>query len=196
MVKIVVKNRNNTLNKPVMKKIISFIAILLAFGQLNAQFSKASLQATGLTCAMCSNAINKALQAKPFIQSVKSDIKNSSFSIVFKENADIDLDELRKAVEDAGFAIGTLKLTGDFNAVRIGDDAHVQIGSRHYHFLNATDHVLNGEQTITIVDKDFLTSKLFKKYSESSKMKCLTSGKAASCCPGVAAGTKIYHAII
>jgi len=179
-----------------MKKIIIICVAIVMAVQLNAQFTKATLQATGLTCAMCSRAINKALEAKPFIQSVKSDIKNSSFDIVFKENADVDIDEIRKAVEDAGFAIGSLKLTGTFNAIKIGNDAHVQIGDRHFHFLNASNQVLSGEQTITIVDKDYLTAKQFKKISESTKMKCLVSGKAASCCPGVATGTRIYHVTI
>ena len=179
-----------------MKKIVSFITIMLVVVQLNAQFTKATLQATGLTCAMCSNAINKALQAKPFIQSVKADIKNSSFNIVFKENVNADIDEIRKAVEDAGFGVGNLKLTGNFKEVKIGNDAHVQIGDRHFHFLNVSEQTLNGEQTITIVDKDFLTAKQFRKFSEATKMKCLQSGKAASCCPGVAAGTRIYHVTI
>jgi copper chaperone CopZ len=179
-----------------MKRILIIcIAIVIAV-QLNAQFTKATLQATGLTCAMCSNAINKALQAKPFIQSVKADIKNSAFHIIFKENTDVDVDDLRKAVEDAGFAIGSLKMTGNFNEVKIGNDVHVQIGSRHFHFLNVSDQVLNGEQTITIIDKDFLTAKQFKKYSETTKMKCLVSGKAGSCCPGAVAGTRVYHATI
>lgn len=179
-----------------MKKLLLLATAALMVVCVHAQFKSATLQATGLTCAMCSNAINKALQAKPFIQSVKSDIKNSAFNIVFKDNTDVDIDELRKAVEDAGFAIGSLKLTGDFNEVKIGDDAHVQIGTRHFHFLHVNDQVLNGEQTITIIDKDFLTAKQFKKYSELTKMKCLVSGKAGACCPGVAAGTRVYHVTI
>ncbi|MFI5131200.1 MAG: heavy-metal-associated domain-containing protein [Chitinophagales bacterium] len=179
-----------------MKKTLLFVAIMLAVVQLNAQFTKATLQATGLTCAMCSNAINKALQAKPFIQSVKSDIKNSSFSIVFKEDAAVDIDEIKKAVEDAGFGVGSLKMTGNFKDVKIGNDAHVEIGDRHFHFLNAGEQTLNGEQTVTIVEKDFLTAKQFRKFSESTKMKCFQSGKSGSCCPGVAAGTRIYHVTI
>jgi copper chaperone CopZ len=179
-----------------MKKLISVTIGMLMIISLQAQFSRATLQATGLTCAMCSNAINKALQAKPFIQSVRSDIKNSSFNIVFKENADVDIDEIRKAVEDAGFAIGSLKLTGNFNEVKIENDKHVQIGDKNFHFLNVSNQVLNGEQTITIVDKDFLTAKQFKKFSNATAMKCLQSGKAGSSCPGVAAGTRIYHATI
>jgi copper chaperone CopZ len=179
-----------------MKKQFLLAPMLVLSVCLNAQFKTASLQATGLTCAMCSNAINKALQGKPFIQSVKADIKNSSFNIVFKENADVDIDELRKAVEDAGFGIRSLKLTGNFKQLKIGNDAHVQIGDKNFHFLNVSDQVLNGEQAITIADKDFLTAKQFKKFSESTKMKCLQSGKAGACCPGVTAGTRIYHVTI
>lgn len=176
-----------------MKKIVWLFAIMLATVQLNAQFTKATLQATGLTCAMCSNAINKALQTKPFIQSVRSDIKNSAFNIVFKENAAVDIDEIRKAVEDAGFGIGSLKLTGNFKEVKIGDDMHVQVGDAHFHFLNVSNPVLDGEQTITVVDKNFVTAKQFKKMSHTANMECIQTGKAASCCKGVAAGTRIYH---
>ena len=179
-----------------MKKLLPVILLSIITLASNAQFSKASLQATGLTCAMCNNAINKALQTKPFIQSVKSDIKNSAFNIVFKENVDVDIDEIRSAVEDAGFGVGSLKLTGNFKEVKIGNDSHVQIGSRHFHFLNVGSQVLDGEQTITIIDKNFLTAKQFKKFSESTKMKCLQSGKSGPCCPGVAAGTRIYHVTI
>ena len=179
-----------------MKKILFIAAIMLGVMQLNAQFTKATLQATGLTCAMCSNAINKALQAKPFIQSVKADIKNSAFSIVFKENAHVEIDEIKNAVEDAGFGVGSLKLTGNFNEVKIGKDAHVEIEDRHFHFVNVGEQTLNGEKTVTVIDKDFLTAKQFKKYSEATKMKCLQTGKSASCCPGVAAGTRIYHVTI
>jgi copper chaperone CopZ len=179
-----------------MKKLLLLMVAVLVAVCMNAQFKRGYLQATGLTCAMCSNAINKALQAKPFIQSVKSDIKNSAFDIVFKENADVDIDEIRKAVEDAGFGIGSLKLTANFNELKIANDAHVEIGGRHFHFLSVSDRILNGEQTITIVDKDFLTAKQFRKFSESTKMKCLLAGKAANCCPGVASGTRIFHATI
>jgi len=179
-----------------MKKIGWLLAIMLVAVQLNAQFTKATLQATGLTCAMCSNAINKALQTKPFVQSVRSDIKNSAFNIVFKENAVVDIDEIRKAVEDAGFGIGSLKLTGNFKELKIGEDMHVQVGDTHFHFLNTGSRVLDGEQTITVVDKNFLTAKQFKKISHTANMECIQTGKAASCCKGVAAGTRIYHVTI
>ncbi|HLG40234.1 MAG TPA: heavy metal-associated domain-containing protein [Chitinophagaceae bacterium] len=179
-----------------MRSILIICLVAVITTQSYGQFTKATLQATGLTCAMCSNAINKALKAKPFIQSVISDIKNSSFDIVFKENVDVNIDEIRKAVEDAGFSIGNLKLTGNFREVKVGDNEHVQIGNKNFHFIKVSSQVLNGEQTITMIEKDFLTAKQFKKFSGSAKIKGLETGKAESCCPGLAPGSRVYHVTI
>ena len=165
---------------------------------LPAQFTRASLQATGLTCAMCSNAINKALLQVPFIESVKSDIKNSAFNIVFKQGQDVEIDALKKAVEDAGFSVGNLKMTGNFQELKIENDKHIEIGKEVFHFLNVNEQVLNGEQTIMVVDRNFLSAKQFKKFSSASKMSCVQTGKAASCCikDGIAADARVYHVTI
>ena len=172
-----------------MKRAFLVIMVFVLALQSKAQFTKASLQATGLTCAMCSNAINKALQKVSFVESVRSDIKNSAFNIVFKQNANVDIDVLKDAVEDAGFAVGRLKLTGTFNEVKIAKDEQVQIGDKQFCFLNANTQTLNGEATITIVDKNFVTAKEFKKISSSTKMNCQQSGNAS-------ANTRLYHVTI
>ena len=79
-----------------MKKLLIISTMIMLVMQSNAQFAKATLQATGLTCAMCSNAINKALMQVAFVESVRSDIKNSAFSIVFKQGQEVEIDALRK----------------------------------------------------------------------------------------------------
>ncbi|MES1221854.1 MAG: heavy-metal-associated domain-containing protein [Bacteroidota bacterium] len=160
-----------------MKRIILVIVTLILAFQMQAQFTKGTLRATGLTCAMCSNAINKALQKIPFVESVKSDIKNSAFNIVFRQNANVDIDALKNAVEDAGFSVGNLKLTGTFSKIAIANEHPVQIGEQQFCFLNANNQTLNGEATLTVVDKNFMTAKEFKKISSSSKMTCLQTGK-------------------
>jgi len=147
---------------------------------------------------MCSNAINKALQKVSYVESVRSDIKNSSFSIIFKAGAAPDIDALKDAVEDAGFSIGSLKLTGNISETKIVKDQHIRIGNENFHFLNAEGQVISGEQTITVVDKNFVTEKQFKKFSAATKMSCMKTGKAASCCvkDGIAADERIYHVTI
>ena len=181
-----------------MSKIIFFLAIILSALNLNAQFTKASLQASGLTCALCTKAINKSLEQLPFVSAVKADIKSSSFDIVFKEAVNVDIDAIRKGVEDAGFSVSRLQLTGSFNKVAVKNDAHASIEGKTYHFLSVGNRVLDGELQLTIVDKNFLSAKEFKKYSKGSSMNCVQTGKAGDCCSkaGISAETRIYHVTI
>lgn len=181
-----------------MKKILILVLLSVFVTGARAQFSKATLQATGLTCAMCSNAINKALQQVSFVESVQSDIKNSSFAIVFRKDAVVNIDALKEAVEDAGFSVGNLQLTGLFNDIKVSPDAHVSIGNSHFMFIGVKDQVLSGEKTITVVDKNFISEKLFKKYSTSTKMACVQTGKSGPCCvkSGIAEGERVYHITI
>jgi len=181
-----------------MKRYLLILILALVAIQSNAQFTKATLQATGLTCAMCSNAINKALLKLPFIESVKSNIKNSTFSIIFKEGLDLNIDGLKKAVEDAGFAVGGLKLTGTFTDLKIAADTHIKIGNAYFHFIGVTSQTLNGENTLSVLDKNFITAKQFKKISSANKMPCIESGTAGDCCAkdSIAPGTRVYHVTI
>ena len=163
-----------------------------------AQFKSAKLQAAGLTCAMCTKAIYQSLKELSFVDKVDTDIKNSEFVVSFKKGTNADPDVLKKAVEDAGFSVSKLRLTGDFNNVKVSNDAHVNISGKTYHFLNTNDQTLNGEKTFTIVDKHFVPTKEFKKFSAATKMMCVQTGKAESCCAkdGITANTRIYHVTI
>ncbi len=178
-----------------MKKTLLIFGIILFAASANAQFTKATLQATGLTCAMCSNAINKALEGISFVESVRSDIKNSAFNIVFKQDGKVNIDDLRKAVEDAGFSVGGLQVTGNFEEQTLVKDRHFRIGDLNFHFLGTGEQVLKGEQTLTVLDKDFIAAKEYKKLSGSTKHSCYKDGKASSCCTseGIAAGERVYH---
>ena len=181
-----------------MKKIFLLIAFLTSLILAQAQFSSATLQASGLTCAMCTKAINKSLEQLSFIESVKPDIQNSAFNIVFKKDVVVDIDRLRKSVEDAGFSVAKLKLLTSFNNVPVSNDAHITLDNKVYHFVGVNKQVLNGNKEITMVEKNFLTAKDYKKYSTATKMPCLQTGKAADCCvkDGIASGTRIYHVTI
>jgi len=181
-----------------MKKFLIVISIIFAGFAANAQFKSASLQAAGLTCAMCTKAINKELDRLPFIAKVEPDIKNSAFIITFKKGAEVDFDAMKTAVEDAGFSVAKLKVTGNFNNLAVTSDTHVQLNGKTFHFLNVSNQKLSGEKSVVFVDKDFVSDKEFKRYSAASKMSCVQTGKAASCCvkEGVPQNTRVYHVTI
>ena len=180
-----------------MKKLFFAMALLVMSVAVQAQIKNASLQASGLTCAMCSKAIYKALTAIPFIEKVTPDIEGSTYNIVFKDGANVDPDALSKAVTGAGFSVAVLKLTTDFSDTKVKKDAHVTIGNKTFHFVDVKDQTLNGEKTITLVDKNFVPAKAFKKYSQLTSMKCYQTGTMASCCPsGNESGKRVYHVTI
>ena len=176
-----------------------FIACCLLFAiSTNAQFKQANLQASGLTCSMCSKAIFKALSAVPFVDKVDSDIKNSAYLISFKNNMPIDFDALKAAVTGAGFSVAQLKVTANFDNVKVQNDTHVLMEGKTLHFLNVPNQTLNGSKTFTIVDKNFAAAKDIKKYAQFTTMKCYQSGVMESCCAKKdgSVGTRVYHVTI
>ena len=181
-----------------MKRLITVIVVLFLAVSLQAQFTKAKLQASGLTCSMCSKAVKVALEKVPFVEDVKVNIKDQEYALQFKSGADVDFDALKKAVEDAGFSVASLKFTASFTDVKIEKDKHLVLGGKNFHFLNGNNQVLNGERTISIVDKDFVSAKEFKKYSAASKHACVQTGKAGTCCQmeGIHADERVYHVTI
>ena len=166
-----------------MKNIFILVLVSWFAGKANAQFTKASLEASGLTCSMCTKAVKKALEGVPFIQEVRVNIKTQQYELAFKKNVPISFDDIEKAVEDAGYFIASLKVTGNFDNVKLQKDAAVKIGEQTLQFVNADNQILNGERVLTLVDKNFLTPKGFKKYN--------TIGNQIS-----AGNVRIYHVII
>jgi copper chaperone CopZ len=180
-----------------MKNILIAFCILFAI-TTNAQFKQANLQASGLTCSMCSKAIFKALSVVPFVDKVDSDIKNSSYIISFKNGMDIDFDALKTAVTGAGFSVAQLKVTANFDDVKVKNDAHIIIDGKTLHFLNVSNQTLNGSKTFTIVDKNFAAAKDLKKYAQFTNMKCYQTGVMENCCTKKdgSVGTRVYHVTI
>lgn len=180
-----------------MKKIF-FMLLFSSAMYAHAQVVNATLQASGLTCSMCSNAINKSLRTLDFVDKVTANIKNSTFEITFKPNTQVDFDKLKNKVEDAGFFVAGLTAVFNFNKVNISSDSHVQQNGALFHFLNTPTQTLDGNTSIKLLDKGFVSAKTFKQNNKLTSMKCYTTGKAEACCTkeGVKEGTRIYHVTI
>lgn len=108
--------------KTILMIVLSVITTTL-FAQKNepipsAQIESVSLKADGLTCSMCSKAIYKSLLKVATVKEVEPDIKNSSYTIYFKKDQLVKLEELEKAVEDAGFSVASIKVNRKNNSVK------------------------------------------------------------------------------
>ena len=142
---------------------IFIILLILTTGIAKAQFAKAELQVSGLTCALCAKASEKTLKALPFVSEIKPDLMLNIFVITFKNDAPINFDQINKVVHDAGFFVTSLKATFNVDKVKV-EGNYFSYGTSTYQLMNGTDKSLNGEVTITIIDKGFAPRSVTKKY--------------------------------
>ena len=172
-----------------MKTIKIFIFLLaVTIGAAKAQFTKAEVQVSGLTCSMCSNATEKSLRKLDFISDIKADLNRNLFTITFKKDAAVNLDQISQKVKAAGFSVSTLKATFDFNNIKVSNDYHFNYNGNIYHFLNVGDKTLNGPVAVTVLDKNFVSAATYKKYAAQTEMGCYKSGLMGS--------SRVYHLTI
>ncbi|HEY0245698.1 MAG TPA: heavy-metal-associated domain-containing protein [Mucilaginibacter sp.] len=167
-----------------MKTLKIFVAVLaISISVAHAQFTKAEVQVSGLTCSLCSKATEKSLRTLNFIGDIKADLNRNVFVITFKKDASVNLDQISKKVQNAGFFVNNLKATFNFDNVKLTDDYFNYAGDT-YHIVNVTDKALNGPIALTVVDKGFAPAAVYKKYSNAAADN--TNGKTG----------RIYHLAI
>ncbi len=145
-----------------MKKTI-FAILLLAIGIMaNAQITKVEIMATGLTCSMCSNAINKQLKTISDVQKVDIDLNKNLFVIWLKTENKLTPKIFKDKVEKAGFFVGSMLLFINFNNQSVEDNK--QIGN--YIFIDTKTQILNGLTKVKLLDKGYVTTKEYKKLAK------------------------------
>lgn len=149
-----------TLNK---KFIAIALLTLITSVSTYSQISKAEIIATGLTCSMCSNAINKQIKTMEAVDSVSTDLNTNTFTVYFKKNNSLQPIVLKNAVEKAGFFVGSMVLTMPFNNVRVQNNSVVKQNAASFVFIDTKDQVLSGEIKVKVLDKGFVTQKEHKK---------------------------------
>lgn len=137
--------------------------MLLLCGNITyAQFTKANLVASGLTCSMCNLATQKQLQSLNFIDSIVPDLELNAFHIYFNQKHEIDFSLIKQKVEDAGFFVAELKVI------------YKKDSTIHYRkpFLVSGNSLLHTDkfdelkeiQEFKFIDEGFVTAKENKKY--------------------------------
>jgi len=183
------------------KTFLSFLLFnisLLGFSQ----FEKVELQASGLTCSLCSNAVNKALKTLPFAASVETDLNQNLFTIVLNKNIPVDFDAISKKVQDAGFSVAKCWVVADFHNLSLQNDEHLVWGGLNLHFLNVKPQTLNGLSRLQIIDQQFVQPREYKRLSTITGMACYKSGAITSNCKpdlslqAATGSTRVYHVSI
>ncbi len=144
------------------KNIVTVITMVLSCSAF-AQINKAEIVATGLTCSMCSNAINKQLQKIAEVDSVAIDLNTNTFVVYFKKENKLKPRVLKESVEKAGFFIGSLTLTVSTEYLKKENSNVVSIDNSTFIFLSQETTSNDAEAKIKIYDKGYVTQKEYKK---------------------------------
>lgn len=146
-------------------KTIKILILLLSVTATaaKAQFTKAELQVSGLTCALCAKSTEKALRSLPFIGDIKTDLMHNLYLITFKNDVPVNFEQISKKVQGSGFSVNSLKATFNFDNTKIAD-SRFTYGGDTYRLLNPTDKTLTGNVSFTVVDNGFAPKSVSKKY--------------------------------
>jgi copper chaperone CopZ len=145
-----------------MKKIILLIQICCITFLVNAQITKVEIMATGLTCSMCSNAINKQLKTITEVEKVDIDLNKNLFVITLKADNKLTPKTFKDKVEKAGFFVGSMVLSVNFANQNIEDNKQIN----NYVFIDTKSQTLNGMTKVKVLDKGYVTTKEYKKLAK------------------------------
>ncbi|GAA3970326.1 heavy-metal-associated domain-containing protein [Mucilaginibacter dorajii] len=147
-----------------------------------AQFTKAELQVSGLTCALCAKSTEKALRTLPFVGDIKTDLIRNTYLITFKNDVPVNFEQISKKVQGSGFSVNSLKATYNFDNTKV-DNNVFSYGGDTYKLLSPADKTTTGNVNFIVVDQGFAPKSVSKKYL----------GQVADTAP---ASGRIYHLAI
>ncbi|MDB5273617.1 MAG: hypothetical protein JWO58_1984 [Chitinophagaceae bacterium] len=124
-----------------------------------AQFVSATLGINGLTCSMCSYAVQAELERLPFVQKATLDLNTNIANITFNDSVKVDMRKLVDAVYKAGFSVGYTEADYVFHQLPVSDQSVFSYQEETYEFLKPSTTVLNGRTTIKFIDKKFIAKK-------------------------------------
>jgi copper chaperone CopZ len=128
----------------------------------NAQIAKVEIMATGLTCSMCSNAINKQLKTLNEVERVDIDLNKNLFVITLRADNKLTPKTFKDKVEKAGFFVGSMVLFMNYSNQTVEDNKQVD----NYIFIDTKAQTLNGLAKVKVLDKGYVTTKEYKKLSK------------------------------
>jgi copper chaperone CopZ len=129
----------------------------------SAQVQKVNLQASGLTCAMCSKAIYKAVSAISFVDTVLVNIEASTYDIRFDKETTPRFDQIAKAVVDAGFSVANLTVMVNFDKQAVDKNGLFTLDGINYKLMGTPPTTLQGSKKMQLIGKQYMLPKDLKK---------------------------------
>ncbi len=145
------------------------------------QIQSVSIGVNGLTCSQCSRTVEMSLRKLPFVEDVQMNLEHTEGRIEIKKGSKADMEQVAKAVTNAGFSLRYLQADVAFNSQTTVSGSCMSLAGDEYVFSTPPAEPLRGMITLKFLDRNFLPKSDFKKIQASLKNPC-----------GATAG-KVYH---
>lgn len=137
-----------------------------------AQVKKFELGVNGLTCSQCSRNVEMSLRKLPFIKDVRMNLEHTEGEIFFKDNADIDVQRMARAVTDAGFSVRYMKGTYALSGINVSDGSCTTVLGKRFVFINTPAHTLNGDVVLQFLGDRYMGKKDARNWKPRMKNSC------------------------
>jgi copper chaperone CopZ len=164
-----------------MKVYLLLACFVFAFaGQAFAGLKWADVGVNGLTCSMCSRSVEMGLRRLDFVDSVVMSLETTEGRIFFKDNTPVNLNDIAKAVVDAGFSVRFVKLQMSFDDIPLNTDGSFVFQGQSFKWVDFQNK-FKGPVSLKLVEQNFLP----RKEGAEWKKKIIASQS----------GEKIFHVV-
>ncbi len=142
-----------------------------------AQVKTAMLGVNGLTCSACSRTVEMSLRKLPFIKDVEMNLENTEGKLIFKENTDVNFEQIAKAVTNAGFSVRYLSAYFPFDHQQLSNGTCLQKNSYSLQVVNSSSQQADGEKELKFLGSEFLPKSEYNKIKNSLVNSCPANNK-------------------
>ncbi len=135
-----------------MKTIISII-ILLSSSWLFSQVKEITISVDGFTCSLCAKGVEYQFKSLEFVKDVKTNLKEATFDIKFKEDKQIKIEEIWDAVDNGGFTVGFVNVNAQGKISKSGNDVKLVTGNSKDISLSGKTGELSDGDSVNIEGK-------------------------------------------
>ncbi len=141
--------------------ILGLFAFFLIPTYTFSQFTSARIGVNGLTCSACTRSVEMSLRKLPFIESVEMNLENTDGILKFKNDQEVEISKIAKAVVDAGFSVRFLNADYTFSQANFPNAKFTEKGQSFYFIRKVPS---KAENTLRFIWPAFQTKKEYTKF--------------------------------
>lgn len=120
----------------------------------------------GLTCSLCTRSVEMSIRRVDFVDTVMMSLETTEGRIYVKPNVPVNLEEISKAVVNAGFSVRFITIKLGLDDVEVNDDGSFAWQSQLFKWIDYQGRSGKNEVVLQLIDDGFLPKKEASKFKK------------------------------